>query len=196
MTIKGFMFSAFVPASCRVRHLIAYGALLVLVGCGSAADNKVDGAMGVTTSSSSRVLDIQDPVARLDLARMTYTHGDDIYAEVVVSNDTGAGLDFRSCGGQPYWGVLDGGPEGFRGVETGAQLTCMGEPKQIPEGESRWSIRVPTTSTSCTRDEFSPELQCIQNGSLPDLPPGDYSLRIEGAGQSLPIPAPVIITLE
>jgi hypothetical protein len=193
MTIKGFMFSAFVPASCRVRHLIAYGALLVLVGCGSAADNKVDGAMGVTTSTSSR-LDIQDPVARLELARMTYAHGDDIHAEVVVSNDTGAGLDFRSCGGQPYWGVLDGGPEGIRG--TSAQLTCMGEPKQIPEGESRFSVRVPTTYTSCTRDAISPELQCTQNGSLPDLPPGDYSLRIEGAGQSLPIPAPEIITLE
>ena len=180
----------------RLRFYLGLCSLVVAVSCGIAGASKATPEPAEAIPSTPEAWLSGQSQARLEVERTTFASGEWVNVVVVVANYSGAEIPYQTCGNLPYSGYLEDGDAGVRSGETGSQLTCMGEPRQIPVGESSWSVRVPTTLLSCTRSDAIGVVGCTSDGLLPNLPAGRYALRIEGANEVLPIPPTLDIELE
>jgi hypothetical protein len=180
----------------RLRWYLGLCSLVVAVSCGTAGAAKGTPEPAEAIPSTTEAWLTGQAQARTEIERTTFASGEWVNVVVVVANNSGAEIPYQLCGDLPYAGQLEDADAGVRSNETGTQATCRGEPRQIPIGESRWSVRVPTTLLSCTRSDAIGAIGCTSEGLLPNLPAGRYVLRIEGVNDLLPIPPALDIELK
>jgi hypothetical protein len=126
--------------------------------------------------------------ATLVLPTTTVKAGGEISGQVVVENRTGHDIQLGGCG--IFQVLLTNNtyqPSSF-------WATCFTR-YTIPMGESSYPITVIAAHNWCSQSGSTGTLPaCLPNGP-PPLPPGDYQATTLEAGDALPIPAPVKVTV-
>lgn len=127
--------------------------------------------------------------ASLTLSGTTVRTGGSLTGIITVDNRTGHEIQVEGCAG--LYAVRLRNP----GVESNppAWPACL-EPSTIPVGRSTYPVRVTATPDFCAGRGSGPG-KCPPEGQMPKLPYGDYEATTYAADPTVPLPAPVPVSV-